>query len=262
MTMPVQYLCPVTMDGRFAKMVRVVPTMLPQPQACSQDIFQKRYFILKTLSQCDLDLSVQKGLWATQKYNEGILDQAYRTCKEVYLIFSVNKSGEFYGYARMAGPVSYIDESTPEVPDSPSRVESPWQPVSGLELVGEQRDEDAGGRSFKVEWLCTKRLPFYKTRHFRNPWNHDREVKVSRDGTALEPSVGQQLIDEWTQIAIESQSQQQPETTAATAVSSATSPSTALIEGNPTLASERTSTNQPSVFTVSSAKGSHDIRNV
>ncbi|KAF5341587.1 hypothetical protein D9758_014090 [Tetrapyrgos nigripes] len=252
MTMPVQYLCPVTMDGRFAKMVRVVPTMLPQPQACSQDIFQKRYFILKTLSQCDLDLSVQKGLWATQKYNEGILEQAYRTCKEVYLIFSVNKSGEFYGYARMAGPVSYIDESTPEVPDSPSRVESPWQPVSGLgdaspaslhtvldhlsgftrlELVGEQRDEDAGGG-------------------------------LSRDGTALEPSIGQQLIDEWTQIAIESQSQQQPETTAATAVSSATSPSTALIEGNPTLASERTSTNQPSVFTVSSAKGSHDIRNV
>ena len=50
--------------------------------------------------QFDLDLSVDKGLWATQRHNEGILDQAFRTSKEVYLIFSVNKSGEFYGYAK------------------------------------------------------------------------------------------------------------------------------------------------------------------
>ena len=51
-------------------------------------------------TQEDLDLSVRTGVWATQKHNEGILDQAYRTSKEVYLIFGVNKSGEFYGYAR------------------------------------------------------------------------------------------------------------------------------------------------------------------
>ena len=45
-------------------------------------------------------MSVEKGLWATQRHNEGILDQAFRTSKEVFLIFGVNKSGEFYGYAR------------------------------------------------------------------------------------------------------------------------------------------------------------------
>jgi hypothetical protein len=50
----------------------------------------------------DLDLSVEKCLWATQRHNEGVLDQAYRTAKDVYLIFGVNKSGEFYGYARYA----------------------------------------------------------------------------------------------------------------------------------------------------------------
>jgi hypothetical protein len=33
---------------------------------------------------------------------KSILDQAYRTSKDVFLIFSVNKSGEFYGYARLA----------------------------------------------------------------------------------------------------------------------------------------------------------------
>ena len=80
--------------------------------------FPKRYFILKSLTQVcslctqrwmpwtnvllqrDLDISVKEGLWATQQHNEITLDQAYRTSKEVYLIFGVNKSGEFYGYAR------------------------------------------------------------------------------------------------------------------------------------------------------------------
>ena len=47
-----------------------------------------------------MDLSVREGLWATQKHNENTLEQAYRTSKDVYLIFGVNKSGEFYGYAR------------------------------------------------------------------------------------------------------------------------------------------------------------------
>lgn len=59
------------------------------------------------------------------------------------------------------------------------------------------------GESFKVEWLCLERLPFYRTRNLRNPWNHDREIKVSRDGTELEPSVGQKLLDEWQTMASE-----------------------------------------------------------
>ena len=51
-------------------------------------------------TQFDLDLSVQRELWATQPHNEPVLDQAYRTSSVVYLIFSVNKSGEFFGYAK------------------------------------------------------------------------------------------------------------------------------------------------------------------
>jgi hypothetical protein len=56
---------------------------------------------------------------------------------------------------------------------------------------------DLWGQSFKVEWVRTERLSFYRTRHIRNPWNQDREVKVSRDGTELEPTIGQQLLDVW-----------------------------------------------------------------
>lgn len=56
------------------------------------------------------------------------------------------------------------------------------------------------GKPFKINWIRTEKLPFHRTRHLRNPWNSDREVKVSRDGTEVEPSVGQRLIDEWDRV--------------------------------------------------------------
>ena len=58
-------------------------------------------------------------------------------------------------------------------------------------------EEELWGNCFEVEWISTEKMPFSRTRQFRNPWNHDREVKVSRDGTELEPTVGQKLLDEW-----------------------------------------------------------------
>lgn len=52
----------------------------------------------------------------------------------------------------------------------------------------------AWGKPFHVEWLSSNRLPFYRTRGLRNPWNSNREVKIARDGTELETSVGRRLI--------------------------------------------------------------------
>lgn len=52
----------------------------------------------------------------------------------------------------------------------------------------------AWGKPFRVEWLSTARLPFYRTRGLRNAWNSNREVKIARDGTELEPAVGRRLI--------------------------------------------------------------------
>jgi hypothetical protein len=50
------------------------------------------------------------------------------------------------------------------------------------------------GKPFKIEWISTNRLPFYRTRGLRNPWNANREVKIARDGTELETSVGKRLV--------------------------------------------------------------------
>ena len=49
------------------------------------------------------------------------------------------------------------------------------------------------GKPFKIEWISTNRLPFYRTRGLRNPWNANREVKIARDGTELEPGIGRRL---------------------------------------------------------------------
>lgn len=50
------------------------------------------------------------------------------------------------------------------------------------------------GKPFQIEWISTNRLPFYRTRGLRNPWNAHREVKIARDGTELETSVGRRLV--------------------------------------------------------------------
>jgi len=59
---------------------------------------------------------------------------------------------------------------------------------------GQEGETKAWGKPFKLEWLSTTKLPFYRTRGLRNPWNSNREVKIARDGTELEPSVGRRLI--------------------------------------------------------------------
>jgi hypothetical protein len=301
-------------------------------------------------------LSVQRNVWATQPHNEEILDQAYRTSKDVFLIFGVNKSGEFYGYSRfvlgwillafrqsdfanrMAGRILHSKDRVPwasrptspvplrpstgtvsdvkgnvrisppasilqgyqdqhyvlspeeyravelspksisppqegeaheiaQVSSAPAELHNPHHRLShstqntgagfprgikslpfelhadgpyralrdqsipqaghptipspsgeskdtlehsgdaALQTVAEELSEDidapkeglaeAWGLPFRVDWICTDHLSFSRTKHLRNPWNHGREVKISRDGTELEPSIGRKLLEEW-----------------------------------------------------------------
>ncbi|KAK4105965.1 hypothetical protein N658DRAFT_511927 [Parathielavia hyrcaniae] len=214
------------------------------PSVDGRHVQRDRFFVLKSLTVEDLELSVQTGIWATQAHNEDILNSAFQTSDNVYLVFSANKSGEYFGYARMASainsdPAAAI-EFAPSV-QSASEVELPkaiptdatefapkgriiddsargtifWEADhrddnnenGDLKAAGssspdggqqqqqpEQHDHEAWGKPFRLEWLSTSRLPFYRTRGLRNPWNSNREVKIARDGTELEPSVGRRLI--------------------------------------------------------------------
>ncbi|KXH34081.1 hypothetical protein CSAL01_04424 [Colletotrichum salicis] len=204
-----------------------------------------KFFILKSLTVEDLELSVRTGIWATQSHNEDTLNAAFNAVDNVYLVFSANKSGEYFGYARMTSQINEDPDAAIEFApkaQSANDVDLPKAiPTEPTEFAprgriiddsargtifweaeredGEGGDEEeeteveqsdassrksgnqeadgttkAWGKPFKLEWLSTARLPFYRTRGLRNPWNSNREVKIARDGTELEPSVGRRLI--------------------------------------------------------------------
>lgn len=197
-----------------------------------------RFFILKSLTLEDLELSVRNGVWATQSHNEETLNNAFKAVDNVYLIFSANKSGEYFGYARMMSPINDdplaaiefapkaqttndvdLPKAIPTEPtdfcprgniiDDSARGTIFWEiehedgdgaesDTEGSVSAHSGQDGDSGskawGKPFKLEWLSTTRLPFYRTRGLRNPWNSNREVKIARDGTEMEPSVGRRLI--------------------------------------------------------------------
>lgn len=79
---------------------------------------------------------------------------------KVILIFSVNMSGYFQGYARMMSSIGWKRD---DVWSEGSSKGNPW------------------GHSFKVKWLRLNDLPFHKTLHLKNPLNDYKPVKISRD---------------------------------------------------------------------------------
>ncbi|KAE9968412.1 hypothetical protein BLS_004499 [Venturia inaequalis] len=191
----------------------------------------EKFFVVKSLTLQDLEQSVRNGIWATQAHNEQSLNKAFETADQVFLIFSANKSGEYFGYARMTSPIdANSDElkqlsqqtSVVEPGDAPRKIPTPatefapkghiiddsargtifWEAdLSDQEeeeekpsVKGETGTEGTDDKPFRVEWISTNRLPFYRTRGLRNPWNANREVKIARDGTELETSVGKRLV--------------------------------------------------------------------
>lgn len=72
------------------------------------------------------------------------------------------------------------------------------EPTSkGRDELDQETDPDVPatwGKPFRIEWLSTTRLPFFRTRGLRNPWNANREVKIARDGTELETNAGRKLV--------------------------------------------------------------------
>lgn len=58
---------------------------------------EARFFIIKSNNYENIELAKVKNCWSTRPWNETKLNQAFRTCKNVILIFSVKESGKFAG---------------------------------------------------------------------------------------------------------------------------------------------------------------------
>lgn len=130
-----------------------------------------RYFIMKSSNLQNLDISQQKGIWSTTPSNEQKLNRAFQESNLVYLIFSVQGSGHFQGFAKMSSEIGCEQSQC-------------WG-STGL------------GGVFKVEWIRKESIPFQFTQHLLNPWNDNKEVQISRDGQELEPQIGEQLLQLW-----------------------------------------------------------------
>lgn len=290
------------------------------PTSTSKD----RYFVCKSLTVEDLQASASYGVWATQSHNQTVFNEAFNNCDNVYLIFSANRAGEYYGYARMSSKIPKTinknllplanwnwsaqdqEKSNPEASSTSAEVEPPALPVDPLvnqlsalkypncqspniprvyptqanpsipipagrivddssrgtlfweaveedptksrksstdsgadskhtsisspalasdaagpssgfqettapstppqvdtEIQAPSSSEDENSSSnnwtipFKIEWLSPpgKTVPFFMVKHLRNPYNKNQPVKIARDGTEIEPSIGRKVVD-------------------------------------------------------------------
>ena len=109
--------------------------------------------------------------WTSQLKNLDLLSHAYTTTPNVILIFSVNNSKAFQGYARMASLPS------PEIPT----------PSFSKPLIWESTDP------FYLEWIAKNETGYGKVGHLKNPLNEGKPVFVGRDGQEIEREVGVEL---------------------------------------------------------------------
>lgn len=154
------------MENGLLSQPNTVSAAMPLPQGHS------RYFIVKSSNRENLELSVQQGMWATQRNNEAKLNEAFDSCDNVILIFSINRTRHFQGCAKMMSKIGGFVGG------------GGWKYAHGTAHYG---------RNFSLKWLKLCELTFQKTRHLRNPYNENLPVKISRDCQELENSIGEQL---------------------------------------------------------------------
>lgn len=177
-----------------------------------------RYFVLKSFSQEDLDDSRISGVWTAQPSIQSTLHAAFVASKNVYLVFSANKSGAYYGYARMtSSPLD--DQAAEQVPKDGSAegvtitkveatasaprgriVNDPARATLFWEAERDHREGEHHGhssfipRKFEIEWMQVRNVEFFRVRGIRNPLNGNKEVKVAKDGTELEAGLGERIL--------------------------------------------------------------------
>ncbi|KAJ2903940.1 hypothetical protein MKZ38_009104 [Zalerion maritima] len=132
---------------------------------------ETRFFLIKSFNEVN-------GLWTTQLENGRILEEAFGTCKNVMLVFSVNKSKAFQGWARM------------ETPPDPSIPRPSWMNVIHWETTA----------PFRVEWHNKAATEFFRIHHLKNPLNENAPVLVGKDGQEIEEMCGRMLLEEMDKV--------------------------------------------------------------
>ncbi|KAI9829445.1 MAG: hypothetical protein M1826_005627 [Phylliscum demangeonii] len=131
-----------------------------------------RFFIVKSYNTENVKRSQEENVWVTQEKNSDNFTQAFQTSRHVILLFSINKSMAFQGYARM--------ESVPGTAAAPSWAKSLMWKSSG---------------PFHIRWLTVAETRFYTVGHLKNAYNEHQAVLIGRDGQEVEAECGARLCE-------------------------------------------------------------------
>jgi len=119
-----------------------------------QMLDEARYFIIKSKNIENINLARAQGIWATTVANQVKINDAYMKTKNVLLLFSVNNSQKFQGFARME---SSLDRSVSGVP---------WVDKETIRL----------GHPFKIKWHRFSEVLFSKIKNHVNTLNVNKFI--------------------------------------------------------------------------------------
>ncbi|XP_024192369.1 YTH domain-containing protein ECT4 isoform X3 [Rosa chinensis] len=139
------------------------------------DYEEAKFFIIKSFSEDNVHKSIKYSVWASTPHGNKKLDAAYHEAKRiksscpVFLLFSVNASGQFCGVAEMIGPVDFGKDA------------DYWQ-------------QDRWNGQFKVQWHIIKDVPNIRFRHILLENNDNKPVTHSRDCQEVNLKQGIELL--------------------------------------------------------------------
>ncbi|XP_066365986.1 YTH domain-containing protein ECT3-like isoform X4 [Miscanthus floridulus] len=134
-----------------------------------------KFFIIKSYSEDDVHKSIKYNVWASTPSGNKKLDAAYQEAKEkssscpVFLLFSVNTSGQFVGLAEMVGRVDF------------NKTVEYWQ-------------QDKWTGCFPVKWHIVKDIPNSSLKHIILEYNENKPVTNSRDTQEVKLDQGLQVL--------------------------------------------------------------------
>ncbi|KAG2691228.1 hypothetical protein I3843_08G000500 [Carya illinoinensis] len=139
------------------------------------DYKNAKFFIIKSFSEDNVHKSVKYNVWASTPHGNKKLNAAYHEAKEmkgncpVFLLFSVNGSGQFCGVAEMGGPVDFDKDA------------DYWQ-------------QDRWSGQFPVLWHIIKDVPNVRFRHILLENNDNKPVTHSRDSQEVNLEEGIEML--------------------------------------------------------------------
>uniref|UniRef100_A0A1D1XNY6 YTH domain-containing family protein n=1 Tax=Anthurium amnicola TaxID=1678845 RepID=A0A1D1XNY6_9ARAE len=138
-----------------------------------------KFFVIKSYSEDDVHKSIKYNVWSSTPSGNKRLDSAYEDAQRisggdtrkcpVFLLFSVNASGQFCGVAEMIGPVDF------------NRDMDFWQ-------------QDKWSGSFPVKWHIIKDVPNTSFRHIILENNENKPVTNSRDTQEVKYMPGMSML--------------------------------------------------------------------